>query len=51
MFSGSVEGEAVSPGAKGPSGACERQPAMAGVDVSSCCRCPVCSAVLAQQRV
>ncbi|GLD72968.1 calmodulin-binding transcription activator 1 isoform X1 [Lates japonicus] len=38
-------------GSERPSGACERQPCVAGVDVSVCCYCPVCSAVLAQQPV
>lgn len=51
MFSGSSEGEALSPRARGPFGACERQPSVAGVDVSVCRRCPVGCAVLAQQPV
>ncbi|KAI4823663.1 hypothetical protein KUCAC02_012240, partial [Chaenocephalus aceratus] len=39
------------PWSEGPSGACKRQPSVAGVDVGACCCCPVCSAVLAQQPV
>ncbi|CAB1421633.1 unnamed protein product [Pleuronectes platessa] len=44
-------GGGVESGSERPSGAWERQPCVAVVDVSVCCWCPVGSAVLAQQPV